>query len=334
MGRAGLTRSDHLAKGGGDYCGIGLLKPIWKVIEGVIDKWLEVIALHNSLHGCRNGRGTGTAVIEAKLTQQLVHIKQAPFYGVLINLKKSFYAMDQEWCLLILEGHGVGPNMRRLIRSFCDEAKNVCQATGNYDTPFKAGRGVTQGGPLSAKLFNIMVDAVVREWMQLLQDEMNLEGGELDKIMVMETLFVIFYIDNAYIALRDPVFLQKAIDSLVTTFERVGLEINTKKTQAMTCTPGNIRLQLPTKSYQQMRTGRTPAADWDASTVTCRECGKDMREALSDATLWIFMRSTSSRWWSKSYSTGRTVWSKKSHWGTGHSNVHSPFARGSWQVGG
>ena len=75
---------------------------------------------------------------------------------------------------------------------------------------------------------------------------------------------------------RDPVFLQQAINGLVSAFERVGLETNIKKTQAMTCTPGTIRLQLPTKSYLRMRTGRTPADDWDARTVTCRECGKDM----------------------------------------------------------
>ena len=45
----------------------------------------------------------------------------------------------------------------------------------------------------------------------------------------------------------------------------------------MTCTPSTIRLQLPTESYLRMRVGRTPAAEWDARTVTCRECGKDMR---------------------------------------------------------
>jgi hypothetical protein len=43
---------------------------------------------------CRNGQGTGTAVIEAKLTQQLAHIEQAPFYGVFIDLRKAFDAMD------------------------------------------------------------------------------------------------------------------------------------------------------------------------------------------------------------------------------------------------
>jgi len=76
-----------IPKGGGDYRSIGLLEPIWKIIVWVIDKWLEAIALHDSLHGCCNGRGTGTAVIEAKLSQQLAHIEQTPFYGVLIDLK-------------------------------------------------------------------------------------------------------------------------------------------------------------------------------------------------------------------------------------------------------
>ena len=84
---------------------------------------------------------------------------------------------------------------------------------------------------------------------------------------MMATLFVIFYVDDAYLASRDPIFLQRAIDGLVSTFERVGFETNTKKTQAMTCTPGTIRLQLPTKSYLQMRTGRIPAVEWDARTV-------------------------------------------------------------------
>ena len=216
-----------IPKGGGDYRGIGLLEPIWKVIERLIDRRLEVIALHDSLHGCRNGRGTGTAVIEAKLSQQLAHIEQTPFYGVFIDLKKAFDAMDRERCLLLLEGHGAGPNMRRLIRHFWDEATNVCRASGTYGAPFKAGRGVTQGGPLLAKLFNIMVDAVVREWLRLLREEMVMEEEEMDELMA--TLFAIFYVDDAYIASRDPVFLQRAIDGLVSAFERVGLETNTFK---------------------------------------------------------------------------------------------------------
>jgi hypothetical protein len=55
-----------IPKGGGDYRGIGLLEPIWKVIERIIDHRLDAFDLHDSFHGCRNKRGTGTAIIEAK----------------------------------------------------------------------------------------------------------------------------------------------------------------------------------------------------------------------------------------------------------------------------
>jgi hypothetical protein len=74
--------------------------------------------------------------------------------------------------------------------------------------PFKMGHGVTQGGPLLAKLFNVMVDAVVREWLQILREESELEGEELDKMM--DALFAIFHVDDAYMVARVPVFLQRA----------------------------------------------------------------------------------------------------------------------------
>jgi len=39
-----------LPKGGGDYCGIGLLEPLWKVVEVLMDKQFLVIEFHQCLH--------------------------------------------------------------------------------------------------------------------------------------------------------------------------------------------------------------------------------------------------------------------------------------------
>jgi hypothetical protein len=77
-----------------DYRGIGLLEPVWKIIERVMDQRLKAIAFYESLHGCRDGKGTGTAVIQAKLAQQLAHLEQCPFYGILLDLKKACHVMD------------------------------------------------------------------------------------------------------------------------------------------------------------------------------------------------------------------------------------------------
>ena len=61
----------------------------------------------------------------------------------------------------------MGPKAWRLIKTFWDNGVLVCKAAGWYGLPFKAGRsitcGVTQGGPVSPTIFNLMVDAIIRE---------------------------------------------------------------------------------------------------------------------------------------------------------------------------
>ncbi len=113
-----------IPKGGGDYRGIGLLEPVWKCIEQVIDHQLDAIDLHDSLHGCCYNRGTGTAIIKAKLAQQLSYLELQPFYGVFLNLRKAFCAMDWEQCIMVLEGYGAGPWMIQLICGFLARCNN------------------------------------------------------------------------------------------------------------------------------------------------------------------------------------------------------------------
>ncbi|KAL7538217.1 hypothetical protein ACHAWF_006025 [Thalassiosira exigua] len=102
--------------GGRDYRGIGLLEPIWKLLEAIMDRRLNVIEFHDCLHGYLTKRGTGTATMEAKLAIQLARLEQHPLYGIFVDLKKAFDAIYRGRYLRILKGYGVSPKMWRLIK--------------------------------------------------------------------------------------------------------------------------------------------------------------------------------------------------------------------------
>ncbi len=87
--------------------------------------------------------------------------------------------------------------MLRLQKHFWDTAKLVCRTGGNYGEPFNAERVVTQGGPLSSLMFDVCVDAVVREWLYQTLDEDIAQDGIGDRVA---KILVAFYVEDRLIA--------------------------------------------------------------------------------------------------------------------------------------
>ena len=138
---------------------------------------------------------------------------------------------------------------------------------------------MTQGGPFSPRIFNVMVDAVVREWMRIMlgpEAAASGYGKELRRLMA------IFYADDALLASRDPELLQESLDVMVGLFERVGLRTNTKKTKVMTCVPGRIRTRHTTEVYNNCREGLVSAAEQKRRVVQCDVCDKELQAVALD----------------------------------------------------
>ena len=56
----------------GQFRGIVLVEVLWKAITSLLNlQLMTAINFHDGLHGFREGRGTGTYALEAKLLQQL-----------------------------------------------------------------------------------------------------------------------------------------------------------------------------------------------------------------------------------------------------------------------
>ena len=121
------------------------------------------ITLQNALHVFRQGRGMGTATMEAKLAQKLAGIVQKPFPLVFIDVRKAYNSKDRERCTEIIRGYDLVTNIQRLLQWYWYRQKVVPKSGKCFGRSFRTETGVTQGDPVSPIMFNIAVNEVVRE---------------------------------------------------------------------------------------------------------------------------------------------------------------------------
>ena len=125
------TKMALLPKGEVDFKGIGFVEVIRKLFTSIMKNRLRTsITLLDSLHGLRQGWGTGTATLETNLVQQLAGICHARLFWVLLDVHKVYDLIYQKIFMEVLKGYGIGTKIMRLIQQFW----------GNQEIVPKAGR--------------------------------------------------------------------------------------------------------------------------------------------------------------------------------------------------
>ena len=108
-----------LPKGRGGYQGIDLVEVLWKVCSVVVNCCFKmIVVLHDALHGFREGRGIGTAALQANLEHYLYGIAHKPLLQVSLDVYKAYDSLDRGRFLEILKGCGLGPNLARLLNNY------------------------------------------------------------------------------------------------------------------------------------------------------------------------------------------------------------------------
>ena len=246
----------------GQYRGIALLEILYKLISSIINRRIgSKIKFDDAIHGFRPGRGTGTAIMEAKLLAQLRRRTDEPLFLIFLDLKKAYDTLDRNQAMRILEGYGVGCNIRRIIQTIWDGDTMIPRQAGYYGKAFRARRGVRQGDIVSPLIFNIMVDAVVQNWRHVHQP------NGIDDL-------ALFYADDGMISGSDPDRVQSALDLMTRDFKSIGLKMNALKTEYMVMAGGKRVVQLSRRAFNRMQTGTgLTQRERALEKILCAECG-------------------------------------------------------------
>ena len=137
-----------IPKGKKEYRGIGLVEVTWKVVALILHRRLTTaITFHDALHGFREGRGTGTATLQAKLLRQLAAIREEVLYVIFLDLTKEYDALDRSRSLEILKGYRVVERVRRMLREYWNKLTMVARAGGILRDRLQGRAGGDTGQP-------------------------------------------------------------------------------------------------------------------------------------------------------------------------------------------
>jgi hypothetical protein len=184
-----------------------------------------------------------------------------------LDLKKAYDTLDRGRTIAILKGYGVGDNLLHIIQTVWDLDTIVPKQASFFSTPFRATRGVRQGDILSAIIFNIVSDAVIR-WVYE-----TAHGNTAGRPPVDSK----FYADDGNVSGEDPAEVQQYVDLYTEGFNRVGMETNAVKTKAMIMDGGTVRKPHSAHAYKRQVTGEgVSVLEYMKQRVKCELCGKEV----------------------------------------------------------
>ena len=209
-----------------NYRGISLLAIPSKVYSRIVIGRVGLVTDDRvlDLQGAfAQGRGCADQIFVMRLIVEKYLEKDKRVYAVFVDLEKAYDRVDREDLWKVLRQYGVTGKLLEAVRSMYD-GTSACVRDGVLSDWFPIKSGVKQGCVMSPKLFNLYMDACVRE---VLREDMGgvMVGGRKVSILL--------YADDAVLLAESEQELQLLVDRFCMVCSKRKLKINENKTKTM-----------------------------------------------------------------------------------------------------
>ena len=150
--------------------------------------------------------------------------KNGGMYLGFVDLKEAFGSVDRQFLWRELARLGIDEGLRMAVKGLYRDLRVEIWVDGEERGGFYTRKGIRQGRPLSATLFNVYM-ASLEGWMKGRQ-----VGGVRIGSMVVRTLF---YVDDVVLLAGERKELREMLSEFVRWCQRRGLEVNVGKSKVL-----------------------------------------------------------------------------------------------------
>jgi endonuclease/exonuclease/phosphatase family metal-dependent hydrolase len=226
-----------------NYRGITLLSTAYKVFSAVLLKRIKVYAeeiLEEHQCGFREGRGTTDQIFAMRQTMEKCYEYDVDLYMFFVDFRQAFDSVSRRRMTAVLHEIGIPAKLTSLVKVTLAETTAQVKIGNRASREFRCTSGVKQGDALSATLFNIVLNAAMKD--------LSIRGS-----IVNRTKQVFAYADDIVLVSRNKQSLIEMFEMLRGEVCKYGLEINYQKTKYMKMSPSERRRtveNLITEEYQ------------------------------------------------------------------------------------
>lgn len=205
-----------------NYRGITILNSAYKLLSTLIQKKLSTNARRSIGQyqcGFVKGRSAVDAIHTLKQIMEKAHEHQINLEMLFVDFRQAFDTIHRGKLMKALKELEVNVKLRRLIRMTMQNTRATILTQKGESDQININRGVRQGDALSATLFNLSLEYVMRK-----VQKGNLRSGGQQ---------IIAYADDIVIITKSRKILEDALQEIAVEGKKTGLQINENKTKIM-----------------------------------------------------------------------------------------------------